>query len=62
MNLANSYVNAFVHLGMGQDSLMIQKQNNEGKQNDDGHWIYKLKNDGMVAGSGSIGMICMWDL
>lgn len=60
MNLANTYVNGFVHLGMGQDSLMLNKQNE--KTNEDGHWIYKLKNDGMIAGSGSIGMICMWDL
>lgn len=27
----------------------------------DGPWIYKLKNDGLIAASASIGMICMWD-
>lgn len=56
INLANTYVNAFVNLGSGKDTLLI---NNENK---DGPWIYKLKNEGLIAASGSIGMLCMWDL
>lgn len=59
MNLADTYVNAFVNLGMGSDSLMLKKQQEGGNE---GHWIYKLKNDGMIAASASVGMICMWDL
>jgi len=54
--LANTYVNAFVNLASGKDTLMINADNK------DGPWIYKLKNEGLIAGSASIGLLCMWDL
>lgn len=52
MNLADTYVNAFVNLGFGKDALMIGQEE---------PWIYKLKNEGIIAATASIGMITMWD-
>lgn len=54
MNLADTYVNAFVNLGSGKDSLMMV-------EGEEAAWIYKLKNEGLIAASASIGMIHMWD-
>eukprot|EP01017_Pseudomicrothorax_dubius_P046408 TRINITY_DN8170_c0_g2_i4.p1 TRINITY_DN8170_c0_g2~~TRINITY_DN8170_c0_g2_i4.p1 ORF type:complete len:750 (-),score=243.54 TRINITY_DN8170_c0_g2_i4:172-2421(-) len=53
-NLADTYVNAFVNLGSGRDTLMNVK---EGQP-----WIHNLKNDAQVAGTGSLGLIHMWDI
>lgn len=52
MNLADTYVNAFVNLGSGKDALMIGQPE---------PWVHKLKNEGLIAATASIGMLCMWD-
>jgi 26S proteasome regulatory subunit N1 len=50
-NLANTYVNAFVNMASGKDSLMLQRK--EG----DTAWIYKVKNEGLIAATASLGLI-----
>lgn len=50
MNLASTYVNAFVNAGYGQDKLMTVP---------DSSWVYKNKEHGMMAASASLGMIVL---
>ena len=42
-NLANTFVNAFVNAGFGQDKLMTAVPNAEGASSDNVHWIFKNK-------------------
>lgn len=56
VNLATSYVNAFVNAGFGKDLLM--QSSGENKEN----WIYKNKDAGMLAAAASLGMILLWDI
>ena len=42
-NLANTFVNAFVNAGFGQDKLMTAVPNAEGATSDNVHWIFKNK-------------------
>lgn len=56
MNMASTFVNAFVNAGMQKDALLLNK---ESKISND--WFLKVKNEGMVAATASIGMIFMWD-
>ena len=56
VNLAATYVNAFVNAGYGKDLLMTAS----GDSNE--NWIYKNKEGGMLAAAGSLGMILLWDI
>eukprot|EP00128_Syssomonas_multiformis_P017422 Colp12_sorted_trinity150504_noHs@33728 len=51
-NLASTYVNAFVNAGFGQDKLMTE----------DGKWLYRNKDNGMLSAAASLGMILLWDV
>ena len=42
-NLANTFVNAFVNAGFGQDKLMTAVPNADGASSDNVHWIFKNK-------------------
>lgn len=53
LNLADTYVNAFVNVGTGQDSLMQR----EGKE----PWIHSVKDAGIMAATASLGLIFLWD-
>jgi len=53
LNLANTYVNAFVNVGSGQDCLM---------QKEDENWLQSVKDDGVMAATASLGMIYLWDI
>lgn len=55
--MASTYVNAFVHAGLGSDALM----NPPKKEEKDSPWIYKVKDEGYIAAAGSIGLINLWD-
>lgn len=52
-NLANTFVNAFVNMGFGNDKLMADA---------DTGWIYRNKEYGMMSAAASVGMILMWDV
>ncbi|KAF9191026.1 proteasome regulatory particle base subunit [Haplosporangium sp. Z 767] len=54
-NLASTFVNAFVNAGFGVDKLMLTEE-------DDGGWIFKNKDHGMMSASASLGMILLWDV
>ncbi|KAG0309136.1 proteasome regulatory particle base subunit [Dissophora globulifera] len=54
-NLASTFVNAFVNAGFGVDKLMLSEE-------DDGGWIFKNKDHGMLSASASLGMILLWDV
>ena len=53
-NLASTFVNAFVNAGFGADKLLTASE--------DGNWIYKNKEHGMMSASASLGMILLWDV
>jgi 26S proteasome regulatory subunit N1 len=53
-NLASTFVNAFVNAGFGKDKLMMASE--------DGNWIYKNKENGMMSAAASLGMILLWDV
>jgi 26S proteasome regulatory subunit N1 len=53
--LANTYVNAFVNIASGKDTLILQKK--EG----DSDWLYKVKNEGLIAATASLGMLFQFD-
>jgi 26S proteasome regulatory subunit N1 len=55
MNLADTYVNAFVNAGCGKDALMLDKKQGESP------WIYRVKNEGLIAAAGSLGLLFLWD-
>lgn len=55
VNLATTYVNAFVNAGFGKDLLMTKA---DGKDN----WIYSNKESGMQAAAASLGMVLLWDI
>ncbi|KAH8913357.1 hypothetical protein BT69DRAFT_1314892 [Atractiella rhizophila] len=54
-NLADTFVNAFVNAGFGNDKLMVEAP--EGQS-----WIYKNKDAGMMAAAASLGLLCLWDV
>jgi 26S proteasome regulatory subunit N1 len=56
VNLATTYVNAFVNAGYGKDHLMTQADDKSS------HWIYKNKEGGMQAAAASLGMVLLWDI
>lgn len=51
-NLASSFVNGFVNAGFGQDKLIL----------DDGKWIHKNKDHGMLSAAASLGLLLLWDV
>jgi len=53
LNLADTYVNAFVNVGSGKDALM-QKENE--------NWLTHVKDDGIMAATASLGFIYLWDI
>ena len=53
-NLASTFVNAFVNAGFGKDKLMTASE--------DGNWIYKNKDAGMMSAAASLGMVLLWDV
>lgn len=56
-NLALTYVNAFVNAAYGSDKLILEEK----KENNDGDWIYKTKDDGQTAAAASLGLLLLWD-
>ncbi|KAK6375380.1 proteasome regulatory particle base subunit [Lithohypha guttulata] len=54
-NLANSFVNAFVNVGFGQDKLMLVPENETS-------YVWKTKDDGMISATASLGMLLQWDV
>jgi len=56
-NLALTYVNAFVNAAFGTDKLILDQK----KENKDGDWIFKTKEDGQTAAAASLGLLLLWD-
>lgn len=56
-NLALTYVNAFVNAAYGKDKLIL----NDDKDNKDGDWVFKVKDDGQTAAAASLGLLLLWD-
>lgn len=54
-NLASSFVNAFINVGFSKDKLMLTDQITS-------TWIFKNKENGMLASAASIGSILMWNV
>ena len=54
-NLASAFVNAFTNVGFGNDKMMMV----EGEKTS---WVWKTKDDGMMATAASMGMLAQWDL
>ena len=53
-NLASAFVNAFTNAGFGNDKMMMA----EGEKTS---WVWKTKDDGMMATAASMGMLVQWD-
>jgi 26S proteasome regulatory subunit N1 len=53
-NLAVTFVNAFVNAGFGTDKLMLN--------NEEGNWVFKNKEHGMLSAAASVGMLYLWDI
>lgn len=52
-NLASTFVNGFINAGFGADKLMMPEE---------GSWIYKNKDHGMMSAAASLGVILLWDV
>jgi 26S proteasome regulatory subunit N1 len=52
-NLASTFVNAFVNAGFCHDKLMTV---------DEGAWVHKNKDHGMMSAAASLGCILLWDV
>lgn len=55
MNLALTYVNAFVNAAYGKDLLITNNENNE-------DWVFKVKDEGQTAAAASLGLLLLWDI
>ena len=53
-NLASAFVNAFTNAGFGKDKMMLV----EGEKT---NWVWKTKDDGMMATAASMGMLLQWE-
>jgi 26S proteasome regulatory subunit N1 len=53
-NLASTFVNAFLNAGFGSDKLMMGQ--------DEGSWIFKNKDHGMMSAAASLGVLLLWDV
>lgn len=51
-NLASTFVNGFVNAAFGTDKLMTVE---------DGKWLYRNKDDGMMSAAASLGMLLLWN-
>lgn len=60
-NLAATYANAFVNAAFGKDLLMTVAQGTDAASKNE-NWIYKNKEQGMMAAAASLGMILLWDI
>jgi 26S proteasome regulatory subunit N1 len=54
LNLASTFVNAFVNAAFGKDKLMIVDDTSES-------WLYKNKEHGLLSATASIGLLYLWD-
>ena len=68
-NLANTFVNAFVNAGFGQDKLVTvsseaSTSGASGAAAGGGstHWIFKNRDHGKTSATASVGLITMWDV
>lgn len=64
-NLASTFVNAFVNAGFGGDKLMgvgSGAGEKEGEAQEEGAWIYKNKDHGMMSAAASLGALLLWDV
>ena len=52
MNLASTYVNAWVNAGFGADSIVSPASS---------QWVYRNKDSGQMAAAASLGMVNLWD-
>ncbi|KAJ3434417.1 26s proteasome non-atpase regulatory subunit [Anaeramoeba flamelloides] len=52
-NLATTFVNAFVHAGFGNDTIMVEDGN---------RWLHRNKEHGKMSAAASLGMILLWDV
>lgn len=52
-NLASIFVNAFVNCGYGNDKLITPEE---------GNWLYRTKEHGMMSAAASLGMIMLWNV
>ena len=52
MNLASTYVNAWVNAGFGSDKLVSPASSG---------WVYLNKDNGQMAAAASLGMVNMWN-
>ncbi|KAH7285152.1 hypothetical protein KP509_33G015600 [Ceratopteris richardii] len=59
LNLAATFVNAFVNAGFGQDKLMTPPPP-EGSNA--GSWLYKNKDHGKASAAASLGLITLWNV
>ncbi len=48
-------MNAFVNMASGKDTLMLSKPES------DAAWIFKVKNEGLVAATASLGLLFQFD-
>ncbi|KAI5309166.1 proteasome regulatory particle base subunit, partial [Ascosphaera atra] len=55
LNLADSFVNAFVNAGFGSDKLMLPN-------GEKGEWIWSTKDWGYLSTTASMGMLLQWDI
>ncbi|THG05618.1 hypothetical protein TEA_000803 [Camellia sinensis var. sinensis] len=60
-NLADTFVNAFVNAGFGQDKLMtVPSEASSGGSS--GNWVFKNKEHVKASAAASLGMILLWDV
>lgn len=52
-NLASAFVNAFTNAGFCNDKMMLV---------DEGPWVWKTKDDGMMSTTASLGMLLQWNV
>ncbi|KAK8493348.1 hypothetical protein V6N13_046714 [Hibiscus sabdariffa] len=61
VDLAATFVNAFVHAGFHQDMLMtVPADSSSGGSS--GNWVFKNKEHGKISAVASLGVILLWDV
>lgn len=58
LNLASTFVSAFVNAGHGSDKLMLGTDSDSTASG----WLYKNKGHGMMSAAASLGMVMMWNV
>lgn len=61
INLASTFVNAFVNAGFGTDKL-VTVGSEAGAGSENVHWIFKNKDHGKTSATASLGLITLWDV